>query len=118
MDGIFRKTADGQGGTIQGNRRQDHVDAASVRKACVGHGRGFIDPPVHGRSDPLDHIVEFFRCGKAFRTAAQDAVFLNKDVLRTVYHDLRYISVFHDDGQDIQFSDGGKNRFPKMDFPA
>ena len=57
-DGIAAEAADGEAGAVDGQRRNDGVDARSVGQAGIDHGRRFIDAPSHARDDALDDLHE------------------------------------------------------------
>ena len=55
-DGIASETADGEARAVDGQRRNDGVDAGSVGQAGVHHRRRFIDPASDARDDALDDL--------------------------------------------------------------
>ena len=55
-DGIASETANGETRAVDGQRRNDGVDARSVGQAGVHHGRRFIHAPSDARDDALDDL--------------------------------------------------------------
>ncbi len=75
-DGLASKTADGEAGAVNGQRRNDGVDARSIGQTGVDHGRRFVDAPADARDDALNDLHEMrvvfegqARCVRACRRA-------------------------------------------------
>ena len=56
VTGIASETADGEAGAVDGQRRNDGVDARAIGQAGVDHGRRFIDAAADARDDALDDL--------------------------------------------------------------
>ena len=52
------ETPDRHERAVEGERRDDHVDARSVLQPRVDHRAGFVDAPAHGADDPLDDLQQ------------------------------------------------------------
>src|SRR5262249_4547655 len=51
---VRAESANGHRRAVEGERRDDGVDAAAVRQAGIDHGRCFIDAPADLRYDAVD----------------------------------------------------------------
>ena len=57
--------ADGERGAVDGQRRDDGVDARAVRQAGVDHRRGLVDAAADLRHDALDDFAQVVLGGEA-----------------------------------------------------
>ena len=55
-DGIAAEAADGEAGSVEGERRNDGVDAGTVLEAGVDHGRRFVDAAADAGDDAVDDL--------------------------------------------------------------
>ena len=61
-DRLASETADREAGAIDGQRRNDGVDARSVGQAGIDHRRRFIDAAADAGDDALDDLHEMRHC--------------------------------------------------------
>jgi hypothetical protein len=56
VTGSRPKAADGEASAVEGQRRNNGVDAGAIGQAGVDHGRGFIDAAPDAGNDALDDL--------------------------------------------------------------
>ncbi len=85
---LLRKAPDREQRAVHGERRDDRVDARSVREPGVDHRRAVVDAAADPADDPVDHAqqvaVVLERRGHFF----EDAAALDEDVLVGVDQDV------------------------------
>ena len=93
-DRIASETADGEAGSVDGQRRNDGVDAGAVGQAGIHHGRGFVDAAADARDDAVDdlHQVAVVFEGEAGRF--QFAAALDVDLVEAVDEDVGDARIF------------------------
>ncbi len=55
-DWIAAEAADGKAGAVEGQRRNDGVDARAIGEAGIHHGRGFVDAAADAGHDAVDDL--------------------------------------------------------------
>ena len=89
VEPLLAELTNRQDGTAQGERRDDRVDAASVRKARVDHRRGLVDTTPHLRDDLVDDAAKVRLVRKANGRLVEPALTLDPDVEGAVDHHFR-----------------------------
>ena len=111
---IIRKPSDGKNSPVQRNRGKHHIDAGSVFQSGIRNRLLFIDNPVAGACNLLDHILIPLTGGKAFIPETNDTVPFIKNIPVTVYHDFRDRRIIHQLLQNIQLSHGIQKILPDL----
>ncbi len=91
-----RETPDGEGGAVEGERRDDHVDALAGRQPGVDHRIGLVHAAVDGGDDALDGLHELFVRGEPYGHRLDPARALDVDLVGPVDHDLGDGGVFEE----------------------
>ncbi len=92
-DGLASEAADRQAGAVDGQRRNDGVDARSVGQAGIDHRRRFVHAAAHARNDALDDLhqvrVVFERQAGEFEFAGA----LNVDAVEAIDQDIGDVGI-------------------------
>ena len=83
-----RELADGDHGAIEGERRQDDVDALAGAQAGVDHRAGLVDPAVDRGDDAVDGLEQLLGADEALLGQLDATEPLDEDAIGTVDHDL------------------------------
>ena len=86
---LLRELADRDERAGERQRRDDHVDAASVREARIDHRRRLVDPAADLRDHLVDDAAQVRVVVEANRRLVEPALALDPDVAGAVDHDLR-----------------------------
>ncbi len=86
--GVLGELADGEGGAVHRQRRDDRVDPGAVGETGVHHGRGLVDATAHLAHDPLDHPAEVLLGEEAGIGPVEPSLPLDVDGVVGVDHDL------------------------------
>ncbi len=80
--------ADADARTVQGQWRDDDVDAGAVGQAGVDHRAALVHPPSQGPDDPVDDAHDLLRVPEADVRLLEPPVPLDPDLFHPVDHDL------------------------------
>ena len=83
-----RETADREQRAVDGERRNDRVDARSIRQSGVDHRRAVVDAPADGADDPVDDAQQMAVVLKVRRNLFELAAAFDEDVLVGVDQDV------------------------------
>ena len=86
----FRKLSDRQCGSVDRNVFVDAVHTRAVRQPRIHDRVQFIDLPMHLPGDAAQHLLQFTGRIKAIGIALDLAMSFDKNILRSVDHDLRH----------------------------
>ena len=87
------KLPDRDARALDGEGRDDDVDAGTVGKPGVDHGRGLVDTPPDAGHDPVDHLAELGLVFKGQLCLRDPTAAFDEDGLGPVHHDLAYLGV-------------------------
>ena len=80
---------------VQGQRRDDRVDAAAVGQAGIDHRRVLVDAAADAGHDPLDDLQQVLVVGEDGVRLLQAAEPLDIDLVRAVDQDVADVRVLH-----------------------
>ena len=114
-DRVASETANRQAGTIDGQRRNDGVDAGSVGQAGIHHRRRFIDAPPDSRDDAIDDLHQVGVVFEAETRRFELAGTFHVDLVVTVDQDVGDGRIFEQWFQRTQAEDFVEN-FARQTF--
>ena len=82
--GAGAEAADGQGGPVERQRRNDGVDARAVGQAGIDHRRGLIHSAAHARHDAVDDLQQMAVVAKGRTDPLQQSALFNEDMVLVV----------------------------------
>ena len=88
MNGSCGELADGEHGAVEGDRRDDGVDAGAVREARIDQRARLVDAPADPTDDLVDDAAQVRLVGEPRVDRVDLARPLHEDVVRAVDHDL------------------------------
>ena len=89
------ESPDGDGRSLDRQRRDHRVHPRAVGQARIDHRRAFIDAPADGRHDALDHRAHRGLAAEGERGGFQTPGTLDEDLAGAVDHDLAHRTVGH-----------------------
>ncbi len=99
------EAADGERRTIEGEGRNDRVNAGAVRQAGIDHGRGFVHAAPYARDDAVDDLHEVAIVAEDGVNPLENAALLDEDVIFAVDQDVGYLEVSQKGFQGSQTED-------------
>lgn len=102
----FGKLSDRDDSPVQGNRRQYHVDTGAVRKTGIHDRIRLIDLTSSLTYDLLNNILQLFFIVKGLIQFGKFTCFFNKDIFRSVDHNLCNIIIFDNTVQNTETTNG------------
>ena len=95
QDRMHAKAPNRNQGAIQGQRRNNRIDAAAVGQSAIDHGAGLIDAPPGLADDPLNNVQQVPRISKRYGSPLQLPRPFHIDRVVTVYEDVGNGRIFH-----------------------
>ena len=90
LEPLRRKPPDRQQRAINGQRRDDRVDARAVWQASVDHRRALVDSSSDPAHDAIDHAQQLPIVLECRRYALEDAASLDEHVFVSVHEDVAH----------------------------
>ena len=87
---VGAEAANRQHRPVEGQRRDDGVDARAVGQAGVDHRARFVDAPAHRADDPLDDAQQVLVVLEHERARFELALALHVDLVGAVDQDVRH----------------------------